>query len=309
MKNKALTLICLIILTACAAPAAFCQQGASLPFAELDNQVKSQGGWGRDNYRLAELFNAERKRLGDRFEPELMKYLGKDPEKHYWISAFLESPIYLKGATPLPHLSLLIKQQALAFLEGKDDEDSQSNTVSLSVTAAVLSEQFGLRELAASHKARAERMIRKNPVLGASFPAMNEEERKLYESLPPQNEMGGQKHLPTWRATEAVSDSSSGAALPKTLVVSSGELLKQVVKKAQPAYPAEARAAGVSGSVKVQVLISEKGHVIEATVLEGPEGLREAAIEAARQWVFKPATLSGRAVKMSGVIYFKFAPK
>ena len=179
----------------------------------------------------------------------------------------------------------------------------------LSVTAAVLSEQQGLRELAVSHKVRAEQLIRRESELGASFPAMDEEERKLYESLPPQNEVGGKKYLPTWRATEAATDSSSGAMRTKKIVVSSGVLQDRAIKKAQPAYPAEARAVRVSGSVKVEVLISEEGRVIEATAFEGPEQLREAAIEAARQWIFKPVTLAGQPARMSGVLSFNFALK
>jgi TonB family protein len=309
IMNKALALTCLITLTVCAATTALGQQTTNSPFAELDNQLKSQGGWGRDNYRLAEQFNIGRKRLGGRFELELMKYLGQDLEKHYWISSFLEAPSYLQGATPLPHLSLLIKQQALALLEGKEDEKSLSKIVSLSVTAAVLSEQLGLRELAASHKVRAERLIQKKPDLMGSFPAMNGEEHKIYESLPPQYEARGKKYYPTWQAPEVMRSSSSGAMPPKTLVVSSGVLQEHAITKAQPAFPSEARAAKVSGSVKVEVLISEEGRVIEATAFEGPEQLREAAIEAARQWTFKPATLAGQASRMSGVLSFNFALK
>jgi hypothetical protein len=41
----------------------------------------------------------------------------------------------------------------------------------------------------------------------------------------------------------------------------------------------------------------------------GPVQLREAAIEAARQWIFRPVELAGQAVRMSGVLSFNFAPK
>jgi TonB family protein len=190
-----------------------------------------------------------------------------------------------------------------------EDQDSLSNTVRLSVTAAVLSEQLGLRELAVSHKVKAERLIQTKPELVTSFPAMYEGERKLYESLPPQNKAGAEKSQTTWRATETTPDSSSGSPRPKKINVSPGVLQERATKKAQPAYPSEARAARVSGSVKVQVLISEEGCVIEAIAFEGPEQLREAAIEAARQWMFKPVTLEGQAVRMSGVLSFNFALK
>jgi TonB family protein len=309
MKNKPLTLTYLIVFTACSAICVFGQQPASSPFAELDNQIEKQHGWGLDKQRLAALFNIGRKRLGDRFEPELMKYLGQDLEKHYWISLFLEDHTYLQGATPLLHLSLLIQQQALALLEGKEDLHSLSNVVSFSVTAAVLSEQLGLRELATSHKVKAERLILRNSVLAASFPAMYEDERKLYESIPPQNVPGAVKTQTTSNANGTAPDSSSAAPRPKRINVSPGVLQGMAIKNAQPAYPSEARAAGVSGVVKVQVLISEEGLVIEATALEGPEQLREAAIEAARRWIFRPVELAGQAVKVSGVLSFNFALK
>lgn len=288
------------------------QEGS--PFIELDRQVKSQGMWGLDNQRLAELFNLGRKRLGARFEPALMKYLGRDVDKHYWISAFLEAPTYLQGAPPLPHLSLLIKQQALAFLEGKKDYNSLSDVVRLSVTAAVLSEQLGLHELAVSHKARADQLIQKTPELSASVPGMAEEERKLFDALSPQN--AGAKAVklqPNWKAAEAddanPSGAKSGVAIPKRINVSGGVLQEYATKKVQPTYPAEARAARIEGLVKVQILVSEKGNVIEVTAIEGPEQLREIAIDAARQWTFKPITLGGQAVRMSGVLSFNFSLK
>lgn len=74
------------------------------PFAELDRQVKVQrGGFNGSKQPLAAAFNAERKRLGKQFETELLKYLGDDVEKHYWISTFLEADSYLQGNAPLPH--------------------------------------------------------------------------------------------------------------------------------------------------------------------------------------------------------------
>ncbi len=49
--------------------------------------------------------------------------------------------------------------------------------------------------------------------------------------------------------------------------------------------------------------------MIEATAIEGPEQLREAALEAARQWTFKPTFLSGQAVRVAGVLSFNFKAK
>lgn len=78
------------------------------------------------------------------------------------------------------------------------------------------------------------------------------------------------------------------------------------LKKVDPAYPEEALADGVSGKVEVQVTISEEGRVIEAIAISGPELLREAAVQAAKQWVFKPTRYKGAPVKVQGILTFNF---
>lgn len=78
------------------------------------------------------------------------------------------------------------------------------------------------------------------------------------------------------------------------------------IKKVAPSYPAIAKAAGVSGKVEVQVTISKKGKVIEAIAVSGPELLCEAAVQAAKQWVFKPTKADRRPVKVQGILTFNF---
>jgi TonB family protein len=78
------------------------------------------------------------------------------------------------------------------------------------------------------------------------------------------------------------------------------------LKKVAPAYPSEAKGAHVSGKVAVQVTISEEGRVIEAIAISGPELLRDAAVQAAKQWVFKPTKLDGAPVKVQGILTFNF---
>lgn len=109
------------------------------PFFLLEAEVKDQpGGWAGNKEQLSSIFNAERVRLADKFEFALMKYLGSDPEKHYWISIFLAAPGYLHQNKPLPYLSLLQKQQGLSLLQERTDQEGRSFSVSLNVTAAIL---------------------------------------------------------------------------------------------------------------------------------------------------------------------------
>jgi TonB family protein len=81
-----------------------------------------------------------------------------------------------------------------------------------------------------------------------------------------------------------------------------------VINKVQPQYPAIARRLNVSGAVSVRVSISEAGMVTEAKAVSGHPLLREAAEQAARQWVFRPATFNGAPVETRRVLMFVFSP-
>jgi TonB family protein len=74
-----------------------------------------------------------------------------------------------------------------------------------------------------------------------------------------------------------------------------------------PSYPEDARRAGVQGVVVLETVIDESGRVAEVEVLKGaPLGLTEAAAEAVRQWLFKPAVLEGQPVAVRYVLTVKF---
>jgi len=95
-------------------------QATSKPFASLERAVKAEpAGWAGDKSKLSLVFDAERRQLGDKFEAELMKWLGHDVERHYRISAFLEDDSYLHGNKRLPQLSLLVMEQGLVWFETK----------------------------------------------------------------------------------------------------------------------------------------------------------------------------------------------
>ena len=99
------------------------------------------------------------------------------------------------------------------------------------------------------------------------------------------------------------------ALVPKTtdiVQMTSTMITGKALRKTQPPYPQIARAVRAQGTVPVQITISEEGRVLAATVISGHPLLRDAAQQAAMQWVFSPTVLNGKSVKVSGVISFNF---
>lgn len=75
----------------------------------------------------------------------------------------------------------------------------------------------------------------------------------------------------------------------------------------KPPYPAPAIAINLSGDVNVQVTIDETGKVISAKAVSGHAFLRGAAERAAWKARFSPTYLGQSAVKVTGVIVYKFS--
>ncbi|HEX8188229.1 MAG TPA: energy transducer TonB, partial [Pyrinomonadaceae bacterium] len=71
-------------------------------------------------------------------------------------------------------------------------------------------------------------------------------------------------------------------------------------------YPPIAKAAGIQGTVAVQIVIDEQGRVISAKATDGPPLLMSAAVQAAYRASFTPTVLGGQHVKVTGSITYNF---
>jgi len=81
-----------------------------------------------------------------------------------------------------------------------------------------------------------------------------------------------------------------------------------LIQPVDAVYPAAARANGQRGSVVLQVLIGRDGLVQDAKFLQGSLVFARAAIDAVKQYRFKPYSLNGRAVSVQSVITLTFKP-
>ena len=84
--------------------------------------------------------------------------------------------------------------------------------------------------------------------------------------------------------------------------VAGGVLAGAIVSKTQPKYPAVARAAHIDGAVALHAVISKTGDVVNLQVIDGPEMLRASALDAVRQWKYKPYLLNGEPVEVETTI-------
>jgi TonB family protein len=83
-------------------------------------------------------------------------------------------------------------------------------------------------------------------------------------------------------------------------------LNQRALKLVKPSYPALAKMGRASGTVVVEVLIDEEGKVISAHAISGHPLLWGVSVEAAKNSLFSPLTISGTRVKVSGVIQYSF---
>lgn len=107
-------------------------------------------------------------------------------------------------------------------------------------------------------------------------------------------------------APPAVPDVSSGG---EAEVFVAFDTPPEPVHQVAAEYPELARQAEAEGVVQVLVTIDETGRVVNATVQSSDaiESLQQAAVVAARKWLFKPAKQRDKPVKVRIVIPFRFS--
>ncbi len=88
----------------------------------------------------------------------------------------------------------------------------------------------------------------------------------------------------------------SGVVNPAERVSYSLQTMETVVRPVEPVYPLLAQQTNLQGSVVLQAHIGKDGIVQSLQVVSGPDILTNAALEAVRQWRFKPHYEAGQAV-------------
>jgi protein TonB len=72
----------------------------------------------------------------------------------------------------------------------------------------------------------------------------------------------------------------------------------KIVRQVTPVYPPPARQARISGTVRIEAVIGRDGIIQSLQVMRGHPWLAQAALDAVRQWVYRPTLLNGEPVEV-----------
>src|SRR5579863_6829439 len=95
-------------------------------------------------------------------------------------------------------------------------------------------------------------------------------------------------------------------ATPQRVRVSQGVSTGLLVRKVNPTYPPLARQARIAGTVVLQAEISKTGDIQNLHLISGHPMLAPAAIEAVKQWKYKPYLLNGEPVEVETTVQVNF---
>jgi periplasmic protein TonB len=93
---------------------------------------------------------------------------------------------------------------------------------------------------------------------------------------------------------------------PRLIRISGGVLQGMRLTKVDPVYPASARANGIQGQVRLHIIVGNDGHIQSLDVISGPDELKAAALDAVKQWTYKPYLLNGQPVAVDSIVLINF---
>jgi TonB family protein len=98
------------------------------------------------------------------------------------------------------------------------------------------------------------------------------------------------------------------ASLPGRIRVGGNVQAAQLIDKVPPVYPPLARSARIGGTVHLAITIGKDGRVQDIRSLGGPALLIQSAMDAVRQWVYRPTLLNGNPVEVETTVDLDFTP-
>jgi periplasmic protein TonB len=103
-----------------------------------------------------------------------------------------------------------------------------------------------------------------------------------------------------------VADQPTAKPVLQKMKVSQGVAQGLILKRVAPEYPKNALMMRIEGAVELSATISKEGNIRDVKVLSGNAQLSQAAVQAVKQWKYKPYLLNGEPVEIQTQITLDF---
>jgi len=127
----------------------------------------------------------------------------------------------------------------------------------------------------------------------------------VFDQAPPASDSSAPSvaEIPTTGSDGALSNLVSGNGtgpqpVLQTINISQGVSQGLLLKKVQPMYPRSALAMRIEGNVELVATVSKTGAITSVKVIKGEQQLSRAAVDAVKQWKYKPYLLNGDPVEI-----------
>jgi len=113
----------------------------------------------------------------------------------------------------------------------------------------------------------------------------------------------GQKEQTTpQNSTAANPEPNASATKPKRIRVGGTVASANLIHQVAPVYPNDAKKKHITGTVLLHATIGHDGTVEKLEYMSGPPELTASALEAVKQWRYKPTLLNGEPVQVDTTI-------
>ena len=110
-------------------------------------------------------------------------------------------------------------------------------------------------------------------------------------------------------ADSGVTPSTQGnpqVGVPERVRVPQGGMSGLVLHKVQPEYPSDAKAQNIQGTVQLKAIVDKEGNVAGLQLISGHPMLAPAAIDAVKQWKYRPYLLNGEPIEVETTVTVNF---
>ncbi len=111
-----------------------------------------------------------------------------------------------------------------------------------------------------------------------------------------------------WQALESGLNNSAHAPIHPQAEVPADVMQKLLTHRAEPEYPAAARAKNLQGVIVLDVIVGRDGSVVDLHAKNGPDILAQAAMDALRWWRFEPYRVNGQPLVVQTTVAVEFKP-